>query len=244
MATILRSLPESMPKRAPQVCLFMIVKNEAHVIQRCLESVKSMVHSWCIVDTGSTDGTQRLAQEAMLGIPGALYERPWVDFATNRTESLMLAQAFKPDYFLTIDADEVAGGDLQLLGRPMAGNVAVSINEANPLPRTVLLRADKKWTYKGRVHELPTLDGVGVDGALILGLRYETKNDGGRHLVPGWADSDLLLMAEDLKSDPSDQRKIHLFARMLEARGFKAEAEGLFPHCERYGASIGFRRTA
>jgi hypothetical protein len=36
------------------ICLVMIVKNEAAIIRRCLESVKSIIHDWVICDTGST----------------------------------------------------------------------------------------------------------------------------------------------------------------------------------------------
>ena len=41
----------------------MIVKNEAHVIERCLQSVKSIIDYWVIVDTGSTDGTQKIIKK-------------------------------------------------------------------------------------------------------------------------------------------------------------------------------------
>lgn len=36
----------------------MIVKNESHVIKRCLDSVKDFIDYWVIVDTGSTDDTK------------------------------------------------------------------------------------------------------------------------------------------------------------------------------------------
>jgi glycosyltransferase involved in cell wall biosynthesis len=47
-----------MPRKS--VCLNMIVKDEAHVIRRCLGSVRPLIDSWVIVDTGSSDGTQSL----------------------------------------------------------------------------------------------------------------------------------------------------------------------------------------
>jgi glycosyltransferase involved in cell wall biosynthesis len=41
------------------ISLCMIVKNEEHTIQSCLESVKSLVEEIVIVDTGSTDWTKK-----------------------------------------------------------------------------------------------------------------------------------------------------------------------------------------
>ena len=84
----------------------MIVKNEAHVIERCLRSVRPLIHAWAIADTGSSDGTQDIIRRCMAGMPGELIERPWVDFASNRNEALELAKKYG-DYALIIDADEV-----------------------------------------------------------------------------------------------------------------------------------------
>ena len=60
----------------PSISLNMIVKNEAHVIERCLASVKPWIDRWVIVDTGSTDGTQQVIRHFMQGVPGELHERP------------------------------------------------------------------------------------------------------------------------------------------------------------------------
>ena len=74
------------------LCLNMIVKNEAHVIRRCLDSVRPFIDRWVIVDTGSTDGTQEIIRTHMRDLPGELHERPWRDFGTNRSEALALAR--------------------------------------------------------------------------------------------------------------------------------------------------------
>ena len=55
-----------------KICLNMIVKNEAHVIRRGLDTVKPFIHHWVIVDTGSTDGTQEIIREHLKDIPGEL----------------------------------------------------------------------------------------------------------------------------------------------------------------------------
>ena len=49
----------------PTICLSMIVKDEAPVIERCLRSVKPWIDHWVIVDTGSSDGTQAMIRKFM-----------------------------------------------------------------------------------------------------------------------------------------------------------------------------------
>jgi glycosyltransferase involved in cell wall biosynthesis len=75
----------------PRICLNMIVKNEAHVIERCLASVLPLIDSWVIVDTGSTDATPDIIERFLRGKPGQLHHRPWLNFGHNRTEAMQLA---------------------------------------------------------------------------------------------------------------------------------------------------------
>ncbi|MGN6475473.1 MAG: tetratricopeptide repeat-containing glycosyltransferase [Mycobacteriales bacterium] len=89
---------------ANTVGLCMIVKNEAHVIERCLASVRPLIDAWTIVDTGSTDGTQEVIRNVMADVPGELHEAPWRDFGFNRSQALELARD-RADYSLVIDAD-------------------------------------------------------------------------------------------------------------------------------------------
>lgn len=90
----------------------MIVRDEAHVISRCLNSVKQHIDCYAIVDTGSSDGTQNIIRECLKDIPGEVIDRPWIDFSTNRNQALDLARNLSQDkdaFILTIDADDVLG---------------------------------------------------------------------------------------------------------------------------------------
>lgn len=91
----------------PRICLSMIVKNEAHVIERCLASLVPHIDEYSIVDTGSTDDTVATIEAFMARHQksGKVVSRPWVDFSHNRNEALELARP-RADFSLFIDADE------------------------------------------------------------------------------------------------------------------------------------------
>jgi glycosyltransferase involved in cell wall biosynthesis len=86
----------------------MIVKNEEHVIERCLASVLPVMDYAVIVDTGSTDNTKKVISNFFdqIKIPYEIHDEPWKNFAHNRTVALDLARS-KGDYTLMIDADEI-----------------------------------------------------------------------------------------------------------------------------------------
>lgn len=90
--------------------LCMIVKNEAHVLRRCLQSVLPLIDYCLLVDTGSTDDTptiiEKFLQEHQLA--GEVISEAWQDFAFNRSFALAkLRERSDIDYALMIDADEV-----------------------------------------------------------------------------------------------------------------------------------------
>ena len=62
------------------ICLNMIVRDEAAVIERCLASVRPYIDSWVIVDTGSLDDTPARIVSTMAGVPGELHHRAWRNF--------------------------------------------------------------------------------------------------------------------------------------------------------------------
>ena len=89
--------------------LCMIVRNEADVITRCIESVRRLVDYVMIEDTGSSDGTQEICRDYMarIGLPGEVVDEPWQDFGSNRSSALAhLRKHAEIDYALIMDADE------------------------------------------------------------------------------------------------------------------------------------------
>jgi glycosyltransferase involved in cell wall biosynthesis len=166
------------------ICLNMIVKNEASVIRRCLDSVLPIIDCWVIVDTGSTDGTQDIIREHLRDLPGELHERPWRDFAYNRSEALDLARG-KSDYTFIIDADdtlEMAPGTR--MPTLTADSYTIEINDtAIVYQRTQLVRSAMPWRYEGVLHEYLTCDGA--DWAEYLSaIQMRRNHDGARRKDP------------------------------------------------------------
>lgn len=92
------------------VCLNMIVKNEAHVIERALESVAGRFARWVIVDTGSTDDTLKiLEQHRHAG--DVITTAEWKDFGTNREHALQVARRSGCAFVFFLDADDTVEFD-------------------------------------------------------------------------------------------------------------------------------------
>ncbi len=84
----------------PTLAVALIVKNEAQELPFCLNSVKDWVDEIIVLDSGSTDGTQAIAQSYGAKIYSNTH---WPGFGKQR----QLAQTYiKSDYVLWLDADE------------------------------------------------------------------------------------------------------------------------------------------
>lgn len=163
----------------------MIVKNETAVIERCLRSVRPFIDCWSIVDTGSSDGTQRLIAKSLVGLPGELHERPWKDFGHNRTEALALARPWA-DYSLVIDADETfdvpEGFAFPTLTADGYYTRHRGSNSVVTFELLQLLKSDAPWRYEGVLHEVAVCDRqhstATLDAPLCIGHFDSARNQG------------------------------------------------------------------
>jgi glycosyltransferase involved in cell wall biosynthesis len=191
------------------ICLVMIVKNEAEVIERCLRSVRPIIQSWCIVDTGSTDGTQEKIKSILAGVPGQLVERPWVNFAHNRTESIRIAQSFGLGYALVIDADDTLEYTSEFAPmRLVADAYRLWVRHGNIThARPHIFRLDKPFRYESVIHEYLACDGVDLTSVPVLpGVTYVVIGGGDRHQDPQKYRKDAQVLKEALASEPTNAR--------------------------------------
>lgn len=210
--------------RRPTVCLVMIVRNEAAVIERCLASARPWIDTWVICDTGSTDGTQDVIRSALADLPGTLHERPWQNFGHNRNEALQLASSHA-DYLLLLDADMTVDGDPGALSDLDADAYLVPVLGDPEYWMPYLVRAALPWRYEGATHEYLTTKGP-YRRVRLQGLRLHHHADGGSRHDKFTRDRDLLSQA--LEQDPNDSRAVFYLAQTYRDLGDTPKALELY----------------
>jgi glycosyltransferase involved in cell wall biosynthesis len=209
--------------RRQTVALCMIVRNEAAVIERCLGSVKDLIDTWIIVDTGSSDDTRLRIRSALANLPGMLHERPWHDFGRNRTELLRLARG-SADYLLLLDADMTLE---QLRGLPQLHADGYYLRHAGSLDYAVprLVRGDQAWFFVGATHEYLAWDGSRSLEELDA-LRVVHHADGSSHAIK--LERDRTLLEREFAENPDDPRTLFYLARTYAELGDRDRAITLF----------------
>lgn len=161
----------------PTIGMALIVRDEADIIEACLDSFWEHVDTVAILDTGSTDGTLLAAEAYAAGHPGTELRtghHEWTDdFAAARTAADQLLPDV--DWRCWIDADDRLEGAQHL--RTLAARAAPEVagffaayeymhdqhgNVICTLVRERLVRNGRS-RWDGRVHEAQLVDGLVVN---------------------------------------------------------------------------------
>lgn len=199
--------------------LTMIVRNEEHVLQRCLDAAGPFVDAACIVDTGSTDNTIGVARRFITdnNLRGRVFERPWVDFATNRTQALDLSRPWGT-HSLMIDADDElvleCGVDAHQVRRQVTHDVHHipirhgTIRYSRPLVSCTAM----PFRYRGVLHEYLEIGPHITTGPSLHGIsvRYGADGQRSQHADKYLRDAEVLEAALE-RGDEPDLRPRYTF---------------------------------
>lgn len=205
--------------------LVMIVKNESQVLERCLESVKSIVDEIVIVDTGSTDNTKEIA----LLYGAKVYDYEWRDdFSAARNFGLERATG---NWRLILDADEhldVGSGELirdfiqssKSIGAVRIKNKFLDGNEVRYSYSFASRILPKGVYYQGRIHEQVVSSLPRVRTPILV------HHDG--YYMTDKFDRNVGILRQVLKEQPSDPYILYQLAKEYMGKERFIEAVGYF----------------
>lgn len=211
----------------PKICLAMIVRDEAAIIERLLTTVKPLISSWRIIDTGSSDGTPDIIERQLAGIPGELRHSEWTDFGTNRTELVEWASG-TDEWLLLLDADmtvEVDDDFAATLSGFESDAALVTVDGGVRYRVPYLVRSGLPWRYLGRTHEHLSCAGP-HSSAWFDGLRIEHHGDGSSHAEK--LERDIRLLGHDLDENPDNPRSVFYLAQTHRDLGNVERARELY----------------
>ena len=213
----------------PKLCLNMIVKNESKIITRLFDSVYNIIDSYCICDTGSTDGTPQIIQEYFeaKGISGKVIREPFRDFGYNRTHSL-LACAGMPnaDFILLMDADMILEPSSEFNKQDLRCAEAHYVFQGSPRMSYKNVRIVKNnigIKYWGVTHEVietpPNSRYSGIPRDLLF---INDVGDGGAKADK--YERDIRLLLRGLEEKPNNDRYTFYLANSYRENGEKQKA--------------------
>jgi glycosyltransferase involved in cell wall biosynthesis len=227
-------------EKKPLISLVMIVKDETKTLETCLESVKSIVDEYVIVDTGSTDGTQEIIKKY-----GTLHERPFTNFVDSKNHALSLA---KGRYILLLDADKSITEGLEFVKEHAINGVDCLLtdviepdangNIVDTYLCALLWKNNGQWKFTGPgVHEVITGNKGGYIDHRIKVLHKHVNTD--RDYYQKRFESYVVVLNNYLSEHPDDPRATFYLGRTLMDLRQWVEAIG---HFKRYLAlNTGYR---
>jgi glycosyltransferase involved in cell wall biosynthesis len=170
----------------PKLALNFICKNEAHLIERMLNSALSITNLVVAVDTGSTDGTQDLIRKicASKGVECHVFDRPFDNFENSRNYAMQKLKEivnFSSDvwgYFF--DCDEVLNID-STFNKANLNKDLYMINTfigSMKYTRNTFFRCSLPFRFYGPVHEFIVCDKQDITSDIMTGLSVNVFMEG------------------------------------------------------------------
>jgi glycosyltransferase involved in cell wall biosynthesis len=218
----------------------MIVKNEEEVIERAIRSASRFIETWIIVDTGSTDKTKEIIRRTFeeLQIPGLIYDRPWTNFAHNRTEALKLSKHWMK-WAIMLDADDTMEGNpipQAFFDETHIDGYTVELHYNGQIARRVqIFKLLSDWEYQGAVHEVPKIEKGGNIADLPNQTFMTVRSEGSRSKDPNrfLNDAELLFkqFLDEKAKEKLNEHTIYHLANSLRSAGKLDEAIKYYQMC-------------
>lgn len=214
-------------ENGPTISLCMIVKNEEKLLPQCLDSVRDYVDEMVVVDTGSTDNTEKIARS----YGAKIFFHPWEgDFSKHRNQSISYATR---DWIFILDADEFLLSECGKTVREAIEDEAIDSvyavvknafdkGKGEAVSNSIrIFRNNGAIHYEGRVHNR-------VVGEKASKLYPITIFHEGYNLPPEQSHKKFLrttkLLKQEIQEDPQHPRAYHYLAASYLSENMYDEA--------------------
>ena len=207
------------------ICYTMIVKNAGPILEQVLESNLPFFDRWCILDTGSTDGTQEVIKRVLKNKKGKLYEEPFVDFKVSRNRCLDLA-GHTCKFLCMLDDTYSLKGNIRsfmelVRGDQFSDSFSLMIkSDDTEYYSNRIIKSTTNLRYIHTIHEVITNENninvtVPTHEAFIHDHRAQYMED----RTNNRKQFDLQLLFKEFEDDPNDPRALYYIAQTYGCMG-------------------------
>jgi len=221
------------------IILNMIVKDEATVIERCLNSLLGFIYAIVICDTGSTDNTIEIIEKwkEKNSVPGVILRHEWKNFEHNRNLALdsckewIFSNEIVDSNICIIDADDyLVIEDKEVFYKSLeddADRYLINMNFGNTVyGKTFMVKSDIQSSWRGVLHEYLDCPDSGYNK--IEGCHIYVNRDGARSRDPLKYLKDAVTLEQALEEDPNNSRYLFYLAQSYRDFGYTNMAEKLY----------------
>ena len=201
------------------ICYTMIIKDGGSILETVLTENLAIIDRWCILDTGSTDGTQDVIKRVLKNKKGKLYEEPFVNFKVSRNRCLDLAKS-NCKFNLMLDDTYAIRGNLRSFLTEVRGD---QFSDSFSL----MIQSDDTEYYSNRItkmlsglryihtiHEVITdKNNINVTVPNNRAVIYDHRVDYMEKRTNNRKQFDLQLLFKEVEDDPNDPRALYYIAQ-------------------------------
>ena len=201
------------------ICYTMIIKNGGPLLEQVLIDNLPVIDRWCILDTGSTDGTQEVIKRVLKNKKGKLYEEPFVDFKISRNRCLDLA-GHTCKFILMLDDTYSIRSDLrsfldEVRGDQFSDSFSLMIQSSdNEYYSNRIIKSTTNLRYIHTIHEVITNENnINVTVPIDRSYIFDNRADYMEQRTNNRKQFDLQLLFKEVENDPDDPRALYYIAQ-------------------------------